>query len=241
MTPHVQPSGVLPGGIIALTPERFVPEPWVELGWPGLDPKRPCLDILVFDDSGSVTAAFGSDPVGNRFAEATRAIRLVAKWSHSSRSKVAVLHFDHPHGASGIRSLTDRHLFRALAPALRTPLGGHGTSDLNPSLTKAEQLAAAHPDHDVRLTVLSDFELTDADPQSVMSQLALFPGRVHAVVLGGRAPLDLDGAENITVTPLSEQDPPGTFAAAILRSMTATRRAARHSALHSGPGRSLRD
>ena len=61
MTPHIQPSGILPGGVIPVRdfpPER---EPWIELGWPGIEPKRPCLVIVNFDDSGSVTA-----PQGNR-------------------------------------------------------------------------------------------------------------------------------------------------------------------------------
>ncbi|MDL9980096.1 VWA domain-containing protein [Microbacterium candidum] len=236
MTPHIHPSGVLPGGILPLRAERYEKQPWVELGWPGLDPKAPCIDILVFDDSGSVTAAHGADPVGSRFTEAKHAIANVAQWTHTRRSKIAVLHFDHPHGASGVHPLTERRLQQKLDPSLRTPRMGNGTSDLSPSLAEAERLAEAHPDHDTRLTVFSDFELTDADPGAVLTRLENFPGLVHAVVLGRNAPLDLDAAANITVTPLSERDAPGTFAAAIHRSLTATRRAARYSVVHSPRG-----
>lgn len=236
MTAYIQLPGTLPGGILPLHAEGFVRESWVELGWPGIDPARPCLDIIDFDDSGSVTAALGADPVGNRFAEARKAIRLVANWSRSSRSKIAVLHFDHPNGASGVHALTERRLGQKIDSSLRRPRLGFGTSDLLPSLTEAERLAAAHPDHDARLTVFSDFELTDADPQGALSRLAAFPGKVHAVVLGEQPRTLRLSADNITVTPLSERDAPGSFAAAILRSLTATRRGARYSVLHSVRG-----
>lgn len=232
MTPFIQPSAVLPGGVITLQPELFETEPWVELGWPGFDPPTPTLHIHVFDDSGSVTAAHGADPVGNRFEEAKQAIELVAAWSFTPRAKVAVLHFDNPVGASGVVALNDRRVMTRLAPTLCTPRAGVGTSDLDPSLGEGERLAAAYPDHRVTLTVFSDFALTDVDPQAVLSRLTRFPGHVHAVVLGGQPPLDLFDNSSITFTSLSESDPPGTFAAAIHRSMTATRRGARHSVLH---------
>lgn len=238
MTPHIQPSSLLPGGILSLRSERTVREPYVELGWPGLDPKRPCLDILIFDDSGSIMAPHGADPVGNRFEEARRAIKLVASWATSDRSKLAVLHFDHPHGSSGVVSLNDRHLAKRLGPSLENARG-MGISDLNPSLTEAERLAAAHPDHDVRMTHFTDYELSDVDPAAVLSRVATFPGHVHAVVLGGVTPPDLEAAGNVAVTPLSPGDPPGAFAAAIHRSLTATRRASRYSVLHSPGGKQV--
>lgn len=238
MSALIQPSGLLPGGVIPAADWTAEREPWIELGWPGLEPKLPCLDIKVFDDSGSVIASQGTDPVGNRFEEAKRAIRLVADWTLTNRSKVAVLHFDHPSGAGGVVPLNDRHLMQRLGPSLRTPIGGSGTSDLLPSLRAAETLAAAHPDHEVRLTVFSDFELTDRDPSEVLSRLLAFPGHVHAVVLGGNPPLDLVG-DTITVTSISPSDPPGTFAAAIHRSMTATRRGRRYSVLHGTAGKEV--
>lgn len=237
MTPFIQPSRVLPGGVLPLRPERTVREPYVELGWPGIEPKNPCLDIFVFDSSGSVIAPVGNDPVGNRFEEAKQAIRLVAQWSFSDRSKVAVIHFDHPRGASGVIALNDRQLARKLDPSLGNP-GGRGISDLLPSLAEVERLAAEHPDHDVRTTIFSDYELTDTLPEEVFARLGAFPGQVHAVVLGGHIPPDLV-QDTITVTPLRQEDAPGTFAAALLRSMTATRRAARYSVLHTPSGKQV--
>jgi hypothetical protein len=207
----------------------------VELGWPGLDPKTPCLDIFLFDDSLSVTSLHGNDPVGARFREAGNAIEVVAGWSLSSRSKLAVLHFDYPIGTSEVHALNERQLLQRLAPALCTPAGGRGTSDLAPALSAAEGLALAHPGHDVRLTVFSDFALTDRDSAAVLSRLTAFPGHVHAVVLGGSPPSDLVQPD-ITVTPISPLDPPGSFAAALHRSLTATRRAHRRCVLH-GAGR----
>ncbi len=238
MTPYIHPSGVLFGGVLPVRDFPDEREPWIELGWPGLEPKLPCLDILVFDDSGSVVAPQGNDPVGNRFREAAKAIGLVADWTMTSRSKVAVLHFDHPHGASGLVSLNDRHLERRLAPSLKNP-SGPGTSDLLPSLVELERLAKAHPDHDVRTTIFSDFELTDTDPSAVLSRVVRVPGRVHAVVLGGVVPPDLVDAPNVTVTPLSPEDPPGAFAAAIHRSLTASRRGRRYSVLHGPAGKAV--
>jgi hypothetical protein len=234
MTGLILPPRVLPAGLIAAldaagTSVRRLP--WVELGWPGLDPKNPCLDIFLFDDSGSVTSPHGNDPVGGRFQEAAKVIQLVADWSMSSRSKIAVLHFDDPVGSSGVHALNEKRLLSQLAPSLRTPLSGCGTSHLSPSLGTAERLAKAHADADVRLTIFSDFELTDRDPAPVLSRLTSFPGSVHAVVLGGNPPLDL-AASGVTVTPLSSQDPPGSFAAALHTSLTATRRGRRYSVLH---------
>lgn len=236
MTPYIQPSRVLPGGILAVRDFPMERAPWIELGWPGLDPKLPCLDIFLFDDSGSVTSPQGNDPVGGRFREAAKAIQLVADWTISSRSKIAVLHFDHPAGSSGVHALNEKHLLRRLKPSLGIPTGGFGTSDLGPSLDAAEQLAHQHPDSDRRLTVFSDFELTDQNPTEVFSRLVSFPGHVHAVALGGNPPLDLHDESNIGITPISAQDPPGSFAAALHRSLTATRRASRYSVLH-GSGR----
>ncbi|WP_125130775.1 hypothetical protein [Microbacterium sp. 10M-3C3] len=234
----MQPSGMLPDGVINLRNERFETEPWVELGFVGFDPPRPFLLIAVCDDSYSVKASGGADPLGNRYAEMAHAIRMVGQWSFTDRSKVAVVHFDHPHGYSGVVPLNDRDLEQRLAPSLRPPVGGRGTSDLGPSLDHVEDLAQTHPDHDLVLGVASDFELTDADPQAVMSKLIGFPGRVHALLLGGNTPLDLH-QEHITVTRITSSDAPGTFGAAIHRSLTATRRGARYSVLHTPRGREV--
>ena len=237
MTPYIQPSGLLPGGIIPVRDFPQVRDPYVELGWPGLQSRRPSLDCFVPDSSGSVIAPQGSDPVGNRFGEARRAIQLVAQWTYTNRSKIAVVHFDHPIGASDVIPLNDRHLAKRIDPYLKNP-GGPGTSDLLPSLLELERLAQAHPDHDVRATIFSDFELTDTQPEEVFARLGSFPGKVHAVVLGEHVPPDLL-QDTITVTTLTPTDAPGTFAAALLRSMTATRRGARYSVLHGPAGKQV--
>lgn len=238
MTPYLQPSGILPGGVISVRDFPRERETWIELGWPGLESKRPCLVMLNFDSSGSVTSPQGNDPIGNRFGEAKRAIRLVADWTYTSRSKVAILHFDHPLGASGVVSLNDRRLLQRLDPSLQNP-GGRGTSDLLPSLSEMERLAEAHPGHDLIGVIVSDFELSDVDPSEVFTRLRAFPGMIHAVVLGGHVPPDLVGANTITVTPLNAGDPPGAFAAALHRSLIATRVAPRHSLLHGPAGKQV--
>lgn len=233
MTSLMRPSGILPGGLIPTRAQRFEIEPWIELGFVGFDPIRPFLLIVLCDDSYSIEAAGGADPLGNRYAEMAQAIRLVGQWSFTDRSKVAVVHFDHPSGYSEVVALNDKALDSRLAPSLRTPEGAAGTSELGPGLDFAYSLLAAHPGHDVVLAVASDFELTDTDPASVISKLATFPGLVHALVLGRRGPLDLQQAP-ITMTAITTEDPPGSFAAAIHRSLTATRRGARYSVLHTG-------
>lgn len=236
MTPYIQPSLLLPGGVIEVRDFPRHRAPWIELGWPGIEPRRPCLVIVTFDDSGSVASPHGTDPIGNRFVEAKKAIQLVADWTYTTRSKIAVLHFDHSHGASGVHALNDAHIVRRLEPSLKSP-GGPGSSALMPALNEMERLAAAHPDHDIIATIVSDFELTDDDPAEVFSRLHTFPGHIHGVVLGGATPPDLMDTASITVTPLSAGDPTGAFAAALHRSLTATRRAARHSVLHDAVGK----
>jgi hypothetical protein len=227
--PQLRPGALSPVAVIRTEQGK---EYWVDLGWPGLDPARPSIDIINLDHSGSVTSIGGTDPIGNRFREAGRAIDAVASWSVTKRSKAAVIHFDQPStGNTPVLTLNDSGSVRRLKHALRVPAGARGTSDLSPSLAKAESIATAHPDHDVRLTILSDFELTDMDPSDVFARLAAFPGEVHAVVLNAEPPADLRG-DNITITRLGYGDPPGALAAAIHRSLTATRRGRRLSPLH---------
>lgn len=208
-------------------------EEWaVELGWPGIDPIRPCVDAIVLDHSGSVVAVGGNDPIGNRFREAERAIKVVRAWTSSKRPKIAVIHFDQPSTAdSGVITLSSRAALNRIRTALRVPRDAAGTSDLSLSLMQAEKLVTAYPDHDVRLTILSDFELTDADPPAVFERLAAFPGEVHAVVLNAEPPVALTG-DNITITRLEYGDPPGALAAAIHLSLTGTRRGRRLSRMH---------
>jgi hypothetical protein len=196
----------------------------VELGWPGLDPVKPSLDIIALDSSGSVTAPGGTDPIGNRFEEATRAMRVVEKWTVTRGPKVAVVHFDQPSESdSGVVTLAAHDALRQLRRSLRLPSDGYGTSCLKPAFVEAQRLAHEYADHDVRLTVFSDFELLDDDPVALLAELAEFPGHVYAVVLDSEPPDTLAGP-NVTVSRLKHGDPPGSLAAIMHRSLTATRR-----------------
>lgn len=203
----------------------------VKLGFPGYDPLLPCLDILISDDSWSLSSPNGNDPVARRYQEAEKAVRHVASWTVTSRQKLALLHFDHPHGATGLQRLNSDRGVNTIVESLRVPPGAVGTSDLSPSLNEACELAAHHDN--VSLTVMTDWMLTDSDPAQTFSELAAFPGPVHAVAMNAAPPLDLEAAPNVTVTRVTSSDPPGMLAAAIAHSLTATRRGRRHATLHS--------
>ena len=191
--------------------------PGYALGNPGQPARVPTLLIAVFDNSGSVTSPSGTDPLSNRFAEVRRAFSVVAR-KGSSYELGAVLHFDTPSsGETGPVPLTKQGM-RLLGPGLCIPQDGIGISDLAPSLHRATEIAEAHPDHQATLVVLSDFLLMDPEPGPVLSDLAAFPGDVHAVVLGIRLPEGvLD--ERITVTHIQRDDPPGAVARALFASL----------------------
>lgn len=181
---------------------------------------HPTLVITVFDDSGSVTSPAGSDPISNRYEEARRAFRAVARRCRCGRCLGAVLHFDLV-GAVRPTPLTKR-LMSTLETGLRLPAGGAGCSLLSPSLAEAYEIAQQYPEHLTTLVVLSDFELFDPEPRQLLSSLAGFPGDVHAVVLGGR---ELEGAldPRIQITPIRRNDPPGALARTVFASLTAHR------------------
>jgi hypothetical protein len=187
------------------------------LGDPGQPAQFPTLLIMVFDDSGSVSSAGGNDPLSNRYAEVEHAFEVVARRG-SRRELGAVLHFDESTGDTGPLPLTWWGLM-LLRPGLKQPRGGGSSSELAPGLTRAVELARAHPRHAVTLVVLSDFELLDADPEQVLADLAAFPGDVHAVVLGSGSS-GFHGGERITVTHIGPADPPGAVAHAVFASLT---------------------
>lgn len=191
------------------------------LGDPGRPARVPTLLIAIFDNSGSVTSPAGTDPLSNRFAEVAHAFSVVARWG-SSHELGAVLHFDAPSSAEvGPVSLTRRG-YRRLRVGLRVPLEGAGSSELAPSLRRAVEITDTHPECAVTLVVLSDFLLLDPDPGQVLTELAAFPGDVHAVVLGGRMPPGVLN-ERITVTCVGRDDPPGAVARALFASLTTHR------------------
>ncbi|GAA4536567.1 hypothetical protein [Amycolatopsis samaneae] len=230
----ILPSRLLPGALLScqlagaapasLIEQERAAEPDAvpyELGDPGNPSPTPTLLIALFDDSGSVTGRGGNDPLSGRYAEAEHAFRVVARRG-SRRERGAVLHFDSPcRGDVPPVSLTRRGM-RRLRAGLREPRDSAGTSVLEPSLQRAVALARRYPQHATTLIILSDFLLLDAEPGQVLSELAAFPGAVHAVVLGSHLP---DGVlpGNITVTPISWDSPPGAVAQAVFASLTAFR------------------
>lgn len=191
------------------------------LGDPGWPATVPTLLITVFDNSGSVTGPIGTDPLSNRFAEVDRAFSVVARRG-SPRELGAVLHFDTPTSGDVKPIPLTKHALRILRTGLHVPPDGAGSSELAPSLQRARELADAHAKHEVTLVVLSDFYLMDPQPGPVLSDLAMFPGQVHAVVLGAHLPAGvLD--DQITVTHVQRDDPPGAVARAVFASLVAHR------------------
>ncbi|MGH3630673.1 MAG: hypothetical protein ACRDRL_24935 [Sciscionella sp.] len=215
------PGNLLParllGGVASGTPAK-PGTPLYCLGRPGRPAPLPTLLIADFDNSGSVTSPAGTDPLSNRFAEVAHAFSVVAR-KGSRRELGAVLHFDVPSSGEVAPVPLTRAGLRQLQAGLRVPPDGAATSRLGPSLEQARTLAAAYPDHAVTLVVLSDFLLLDADPPQVLATLGVFPGTVHAVVLGGRDVPDLPTGR-VTVTKVQRTDPPGAVATAVFASLT---------------------
>jgi hypothetical protein len=191
------------------------------LGSPGSPSAVPTLLITVFDDSGSVMTPHGTDPLSNRYAEVQRAFTEVAR--KGSRHELgAVLHFDTLTSADVPPTpITRRGLLR-LRAGLHPPTDRIGTSELAPSLTRAVEIAETHPGHETTLVVLSDFMLMDPEPGHVLTDLANFPGTVHAVVLGTHLPAGvLD--ERIAVTTIDHASRPGAVARALFASLVTRR------------------
>ena len=187
------------------------------LGPVGRCPKVPTLFVVVVDDSGSITAPGGADPISNRYAEVRAAMVAVARVCRCGRELAAVIHFDTPHGDAGPQRLT-RSGVLVLSRGLRVPSLGLGTSDLLPGLRAARQIADDHPGHNVVLAVLSDFQLTDSDEGAVRSELESFPGTVLACLIGGTEGMAVAEADQTISIGFSE--PPGALARAVLVGLT---------------------
>jgi hypothetical protein len=200
---------------------RSQPEVSFRLGNPGRPAKEPTLLIVVADDSGSVIGPAGADPVSNRYEESRRAFEVVARRG-SKHELGAVLHFDSPTSCDVPPTPLTRTGLRRLGRGLRTPHDAAGTSYLGPSLTQATRLAVGHPQHRTTLVILSDFELFDSNIDEVLTDVADFPGEVHAVVLGGTK---LSGLldSRVQVTPVTYDDAPGSVARAVFNSLTTYR------------------
>ncbi|KOX19054.1 hypothetical protein ADL05_06130 [Nocardiopsis sp. NRRL B-16309] len=133
-----------------------------------------------------------------------------------------MLHFDSPCGGDVQPTPISRRGMASLRSGLAVPSDGAGSSCLLPSLRQTVRLAEGRPEHATTLVVLSDFLLMDSDPAAALTELAEFPGDVHAVVLGSW--VDTDAFDSrITVTPIERDDPPGAVARALFRSLVARR------------------
>ncbi|MHB1235497.1 MAG: hypothetical protein ACYCZK_07470 [Microbacteriaceae bacterium] len=221
LAPHLQPSALVGEMPRPATPQMEAP---IELGWPGFCPRQPRLVLPVFDDSGSVSLPGGGDPVGNRYEEAQLAFEALQDWCTCGKCLGGVLHFDTPRGdvePGKLRSLTfQQHLARGL----RVPRFAAGSSVLGPSLTRAEEIAASFPKHEVRLVVLTDWQLFDTD--NVLDRLRSFPGAVLAIGLNTNPPITADD-ENIVGLRIGHDDPPGAVARALFGELTVGRRGRR--------------
>lgn len=188
----------------------------IRLGDVGKCPDRPTLVIGIVDDSGSVTAPGGVDPISNRYAELALAIHAVAQRCRCKQELAAIVHFDSPAGDTEAVPLT-REGLTELEGGLAVPPGARGISDMLPAITKASELAAAHPDHQAVVVVFSDFRLTDKRPDAPFEALANFPGRVYGCVLGGRDD-PLPGIDDQLA--VHTASPPGAIARALLSALT---------------------
>lgn len=195
------------------------------LGSPGRPPKLPCRHSLLFDNSGSVDGLGGNDPVRQRFTEAWQAIQLLAR-AGGTRTEVGITSFDVPFGLVEPGPLDDHEHLAELRRNLRSGTGG--SSWLTQSLEIAIGWATARPDWTHVTTIFSDFELFDDD--QIWARLASFPGDVHAVVLGAEPDPRLL-SENVLITRVAANDPPGSVATALWSSLTTGRKGTRRGSL----------
>jgi len=221
LTPHLQPSALAGTILRPGKPKKDAP---IELGWPGFCPRRPRLVLPIFDDSGSVSLPGGGDPVGNRYEEARLAFEALQDWCTCGKCLGGVLHFDTPRGDVDPGKLRSPTLQLHLARGLRIPRFAAGSSVLGPGLTRAEEIAASFSKHEVRLVVLTDWQLFDTD--NVLDRLRSFPGAVLAIGLNTDPPIAVDD-DNIVGLRVGHDDPPGAVARALFGELTVGRRGRR--------------
>ena len=221
LAPHLQPSA-----LVGELPRQGMPQKQatIDLGWPGFCPRQPRLVLPIFDDSGSVSLPGGGDPVGNRYEEAQLAFEALQEWCTCGKCLGGVLHFDTPRGDVDPGKLRSATFQQHLTRGLRVPRFAAGSSILGPSLTRAEEVAASFPKHEVRLVVLTDWQLFDTD--NVLDRLRSFPGAVLAIGLNTDPPIAADD-DNIVGLRVGHDDPPGAVARALFGELTVGRRGRR--------------
>jgi hypothetical protein len=200
---------------------------YYHLGSAGRCSGQQRLFIFASDDSGSVTSGGGNDPLSRRYAEARLAVRTLARACRCGRELAAVAHWDKSGFDVPPTGLGRSGLAEVLA-GLAMPNDAAGTSNLGPVLGRIKQLVR-HPSlarHQAHLVVMSDFELTDPDPASVFDQLNHFPGKVTALVLGGRSADQIDNrldTDRIQVARITADDEPGRLARVLFDGLTEDR------------------
>ncbi|MER6121385.1 hypothetical protein ABT173_01530 [Streptomyces sp. NPDC001795] len=212
---------LLPPGLIG-TPGRRPRRPGdsgFELPDPPQCPHDRLLVVIIFDDSYSVTG--GNDPVGNRYREAAAALTHLGRRCRCGRLRVAIVHFDRGTSVDVDPTPLNRRGSRRLAGGLAPPPGRYsGSSKLGPALDRAQEIADAHPDHQVAVCVFSDFELLDPQPEAVLDRLCAWPGPAHAVVLHNPPPGRLRDAPTVTVTGIGWASDRGSVARAVYGALT---------------------
>ncbi len=221
LTPHLQPSA-----LVGEMPRQVKPQKKaaIELGWPGFCPRQPRLVLPIFDDSGSVSLPGGGDPVGNRYEEAQLAFEALQEWCTCGKCLGGVLHFDTPRGDVDPGKLRSPTFQQHLTRGLRVPRFAAGSSLLGPSLARAEEIATSFPKYEVRVVVLTDWQLFDTD--NVLDRLRSFPGAVLAIGLNTDPPIAADD-DNIVGLRVGHDDPPGAVARALFGELTVGRRGRR--------------
>ncbi|QEX10676.1 hypothetical protein F6X56_13610 [Rhodococcus erythropolis] len=210
------------GQPISTTTDRNQRTTTFALGEAGSCPDLPSLTVIIADDSASITAQFGHDPLAQRYSEAKRAIDHIGRSCICRHEFVTIIHFDQPSPLDVPPQRLHRRGRLRLRSGLRST-GSRGSSDLAPALDKAEHLATQFRAFDIGIVVMTDFLLTDRDPPGVVGRLISFEGHVHAVALNADPPQILRDAPHVSISTITQNSEPGATARAIFESMTANR------------------
>lgn len=194
----------------------------VALGEVGSCPDRPSLTVIIADDSASITAQTGHDPLAQRYSEAKRAIDHIGRSCNCRHEFVAIIHFDQPSPLDVPPQRLHRRGRLRLRSGLRST-GARGSSDLSPAFDKAERLATQFRSFSIGIVVMTDFLLTDRDPSEVLGRLVSFEGHVHAVALNAEPPQTLKNVPHVSISMITQNSEPGATARAIFESMTSNR------------------
>lgn len=196
----------------------------ITLERPGPCPPGGVTVFIVLDESASVAASGGNDPLARRHAETALAIRHVASTCRCRADQVGLVPFDHGSRGFVAPQALNAAGVRRLTRGLERLSSGYGiSSELDPPL-KFVETHAGHQRGSVAMVVFSDFLITDANPSGVIARLRTFPGYLHAVVLGALPPSVLAADPNVTVTRLTPSSPPGEAARAVFDGLNHYRR-----------------